>query len=382
MIWTKQQARDFVVNYQMINTKEQASIMDVFARIKTIQMDPLNVVGMNPELALQSRVRNYKQGDIFDVLYKKRDLIDGWEKQMSIYETIYFPHFTRQRKRRILRLAHSYETHLKMDCKQLNNEVLDIIKQNGPMFSSQIKIGKTVDGYWKSNKQSTAAIDFMFHQGLIGVHSRNNTQKRYELIERLIPNWNQTDPFLTDDEFYLWYLYRRINTVGLLWDKSTIHFQDLHMNKRTQLPHYLVTLEEKGLITKLEVNGIKGAFYIPSYSLNLTNTIYNKISFIAPLDNLIWDRELLKELYQFDYIWEVYTPIKKRKWGYYVLPILRGSRFIGRIEFHKHRNNDPLHVKQILLEDHIKETKQLKKELQIALNRFATYLGANGVVLA
>ena len=77
----------------MINTSETFTIEDVFNRIKTIQMDPLNVVGTNPELVLQARIKGFKKIDLQNALYKDRILIDGWEKQMSIYETKYFPYF-------------------------------------------------------------------------------------------------------------------------------------------------------------------------------------------------------------------------------------------------------------------------------------------------
>ncbi|MCK5732438.1 MAG: winged helix DNA-binding domain-containing protein, partial [Tenericutes bacterium] len=85
---------------------------------------------------------------------------------------------------------------------------------------------------------------------------------------------------------------------------------------------------------------------------------------------------LIKELFNFEYTWEVYTPVAKRKYGYYVLPILQGSRFIGRIEFEKQRNLEALAIKRIWLEDGIKHNKKLDLKIDQALNRFSKYLGA------
>ncbi len=97
---------------------------------------------------------------------------------------------------------------------------------------------------------------------------------------------------------------------------------------------------------------------------------------MAPLDNLTWDRELLRQLFEFDYIWEVYTPILKRKYGYYVLPIIKGSNIIGRIEFEKQRNDEPLSIISLVFEEEIIQTKSLDREVESALKRFSKYLDA------
>jgi uncharacterized protein YcaQ len=105
----------------------------------------------------------------------------------------------------------------------------------------------------------------------------------------------------------------------------------------------------------------------------IETSITNKISFLAPLDNLLWDRDFVKMVFDFDYKWEVYTPKEKRKYGYYVLPILYKSSFIGRIEFGKHRKGEPLQVEHVWLD---KTSKSIEKALQKALHSFQTYLGA------
>ena len=96
---------------------------------------------------------------------------------------------------------------------------------------------------------------------------------------------------------------------------------------------------------------------------------------MAPLDNLMWDRDLLRELFAFDYTWEVYTPKNKRKYGYYVLPILQGAKLIGRIEFEKQRNQEPLKIMSLVFEDGIKKTKKLDNDIKKALKNFSRYLG-------
>ncbi|AIO18470.1 hypothetical protein KQ51_00590 [Candidatus Izimaplasma bacterium HR1] len=377
--WTKQQARDFFVNYQMVNTSNHYTINDVFDRLKTIQMDPLNVVGTNPELVLQSRIKGFKKEDLSKALYQDRFLIDGWEKQMSIYETKYFPHFSIVRKHRSENGLIGARKYYDLDATEFIDEVYDIVKEQGPIFSSKIKLGESKKHRWGHTKPSTVAIDYLWQKGLLGISERKNTQKKYDLIQRIFPEIDQNNPFQTEEEFIEWYLIRRINTVGLTWSKSIVHFDGYYIKNRKLRNHYFDVLEKKNFIEKVHVEGIKDVFYIPLSAKNRKIELTNNISFLAPLDQITWDRELLRKLFNFDYTWEVYTPKIKRKYGYYVLPILQGSNFIGRIEFTKHRNNDPLEIISISYEEGIKQTKKLEREINRALNRFSKYLGAKEV---
>jgi hypothetical protein len=107
----------------------------------------------------------------------------------------------------------------------------------------------------------------------------------------------------------------------------------------------LVDLLADGALAPVQVEGIRGTRYVVSSALPQLERAQAEIArgalpgdappgvaFLAPLDSLVWDRQLLRTLYDFDYIWEVYVPEAKRKWGYYVLPLWFGDRFVGRIE--------------------------------------------------
>lgn len=127
-----------------------------------------------------------------------------------------------------------------------------------------------------------------------------------------------------------------------------------------------------GLIEEIEIEGLSDRFYVPKEATQLTNQIVDKIAFIAPLDNLIWDRDFIEMLFDFKYRWEVYTPKNKRLYGYYVLPVLYKDQFIGRIEFAKHRLNDELKIL-----NYVQETQSISAEDDVfieAIKRFKHYL--------
>ena len=98
-----------------------------------------------------------------------------------------------------------------------------------------------------------------------------------------------------------------------------------------------------------------------------------RMSFIAPLDPLMWDKALIKALWDFQYSWEIYTPAVKRKYGYYTLPILYGDKFVGRIEAIPDRKEGILRVKGLWWEDGIRQTKKLSAALERTLKNFAKF---------
>ena len=130
----------------------------------------------------------------------------------------------------------------------------------------------------------------------------------------------------------------------------------------------------------LMVEGIKQPFYYRSEDASLMDSILNgsadlkpRMSFIAPLDPLMWDKALILALFDYQYAWEIYTPAVKRKYGYYTLPILFGDRFVGRIEAVPDRKNGVLEVKGLWWEPGIRQTKKLNKALEQTLLRFARF---------
>lgn len=378
MKWTREEARTYLVNYHMINTTAKPTIEAVFERLQSIQFDPLNVVGHNSDLVLQSRIRSYKKDDIKKYLYTHRTLMDGWDKQMCVYSTKDFHRFLPVRDERAERGLRGYKKHYGTNPYKLNDQVLSIIDEKGPIMSSKISLGQTKKSRWGAGKQSGASIDYLFHKGLIGVYSRNNTHKLYDLMDRLLPLVEYHNPILEEEAFIDWYLLRRIKSLGLCSNSSGVHFSGLHIkNKKIRTKHF-ERLINQGLIQDVEVDGI-GTLYLPKEALDFPVELVDRISFIAPLDNIIWDRELMTKLWDFNYIWEVYTPPSKRRWGYYVLPILKGNKIIGRIEFEKHRGNDKLNIIGTSFLPNIKKTKKLEKMMNVALRKFAKYLGAKDV---
>jgi uncharacterized protein YcaQ len=112
-----------------------------------------------------------------------------------------------------------------------------------------------------------------------------------------------------------------------------------------------------------------------------SDNVRPRAAIIAPLDNLLWDRKLVKELFDFEYRWEVYKPVAERQYGYYVLPVLYGDRFVARFEPGKDKQRQALIIKNWWWETDVEITAELRSELHNCFRKFLGYLGLNGIVV-
>ena len=381
---SNQTARNFLVNYQNLNgngnLKGSAGVTEYMNKVRCIQYDPLNVVGRNADLVLQSRVKNFKPEVLFNLLYKERSLYDAADKMIGIIPTADYPAMVRIRQKTVEQLKGILTWRKSLAALDLLDEITDFIRENGPLPATKINIGENVDsGKWGHKKLSSAALDYLYHSGVLGISSKNKTHKVYDLSERLFPGeiLNAPDPFKNEHDFAKWYLKRRIGAVGLVWNKNGgtwLGFYVSDSKLRSQLIRELVDEDE---LIEYQIEGSKEIFYIRKEDAGLIGKpVRNNVAqFIAPLDNLIWDRGMIQELFDFEYTWEVYTPAAKRKFGYYVLPVLYKNQFVARFEPEPCRGTAPLQIKTWWWEPDVKITDEMITAIEDAFVRFSKFLG-------
>ncbi|MBN2797272.1 MAG: AlkZ family DNA glycosylase [Clostridia bacterium] len=387
-IISKSKARQFLVNHHHLSDYDligKSGILQFVTETGCIQYDPLNVVGKNADLVLQARIKNYKEKQLFDMLYKDRTLIDGWDKMMAIYLTTDFPNFSRIRTRRTLASESEMAYRDMSDALEVVEEVRAMVHRSGPLMARDLSIGEGNKGRWGHRKLSSVALDYMFHRGELGIHTKKNTHKSFDLIERLLPEEviSNEDPFDDDEAFYKWYVLRRIRSMGLLWARNGGAWLGHFIYKKEIRNKVIQMLLEENLITKVFIESIKEPFYVlTDYLEILLNTEVSnkkKVRFLAPLDNLMWDRDLIEQVFDFKYTWEVYVPESKRQYGYYVLPVLYGNEFIARFEPNLYRGETFWSIKNWWWQENIRKTKKLEKALITSFKSFSKYLGASGL---
>ena len=385
---TRQQARQFILAKQGLIGKYRFTGKDgAYAYVRQagcIQFDPVDVCGKNAELTLQSRVKNFKKTMLHDLLYKDRKLVDYADKELSIWPSEDWPYFSSYRERS-RKLGRTFK-----GLKKLEKEAIGYIEANGPVSSDSLPIEGEIfwhssmhwSGNWQKNSQAARSVlEQLYTDGELVIHHKKGSRKYYDLAARHLPQniLEAENPCKTDEEFMCWRVLRRIGALGLLWDKNSTAFLGIDINaaKRKKA---LEILTDEGKIISIMVEGIKQPFYYRSEDSELMRDVIEgtadlkpRMSFIAPLDPLMWDKALILALWDFQYSWEIYTPADKRKYGYYTLPVLFGDRFVGRIEAVPDRKTGVLAVRNIWWEDGIRRTKKLNTALERTVKEFAGF---------
>jgi uncharacterized protein YcaQ len=387
---TKGQARRFLLSYQGLwspyEFQGKSGTMDYLRRVGCIQFDPLNIVGHNPELVLQARVAGFRPQMLRDLLYKDRQLLDGWDKGMSIYRVEDWPFFQRSREAAKHRSGKNAEA-----VHSVLPQVRAAIEERGPLSSLELEMNQKVEWDWAQSRLARAALESMYFWGELVIHHKVHTRKVYDFAHRCLPEalLQTQDPNQTEEGYQDWHVLRRIGSVGLLWDRSSEVWLGIHSPNSRYL---IVSKERKAALKRLidrrriflvKVDGINASFYIRSQDKPVFDRVLAmngpppKATVMAPLDNLLWDRRMLKEIFDFDYVWEVYVPVKKRRYGYYVLPILYGDRFIARFEPGHDKEQGVFTIKNWWWEEGKTPSKQMKADLVKCFQRFLQYLGVN-----
>lgn len=341
-------------------------ILQYIRQAGCIQFDPIDICGKNPELVLQSRVKGFKKHHLYDLLYKDRLLFDYFDKVMSIIPIEDWPYFSYTREH------YKNGGRGKETVDEISSHIFKIIEEKGPVSSSDIGFDDKVSWHWGPTKLARAALESLYFRGDLIIHHKKNTRKFYDLAHRHLSSETieKQNPLESRGQFTDWRLLRRINAVGMLWNRPGDAFIGMGGFKAAERNGSFGRLLETGKITEVNVDDIKYPLYMDSRDSGLLKESSQSHSdtrteFIAPLDNMLWDRRLIKELFDFEYKWEIYTPAKDRKYGYYVLPLLHGGKFAGRVEIKKNSFSGSMEIANLWLEPGTRET----KKLHIALTR-------------
>lgn len=357
----------------------EAGFWRYLKRVGCIQFDPIDVCGKSPELTVHAHVKDFSKKQLYKNLYEDRSLIDYFDKNLAILPIEDWPLLApmRERYRRIGKsrtgesdAIDAAETH-----------VLDWIHRHGTAASKDLKLDQKVDWYWGPTKLSRATLERLYFQGELIIHHKKRTIKHYALAKDHIPKalLDAPNPFENLETYHQTFVYRRIRAVGFLWAKQSDAFLGILDFKAADRNRAFEALTEARRLFPIKIEGFEPLVYIATedfetlkLALKDSDAFTQTVAFIAPLDAMIWDRKLIKALWNFDYKWEIYTPESQRRYGYYVLPIFYRGSFVGRIELKYGNDNRQLLQTDIWYEDDFKarlKISQFKRTFQKALTQ-------------
>ena len=384
---TNKQARRFLLAYQDLypprRLRGEEGVLSYIRKAGCIQFDPLHVAGHNHELVLQARVGDFTSKMLARLLYKDRKLIDGWDKNMSIYPTEDWPYFRRRREDFARHIGARYRK-----AEPVKPRVRKAIEEHGPLSSLELEFDEKVDWWWGPTRLARMALESMCFAGEVVVHHKIHTRKVYDLACRYIPEdvFYAPEPNPTESQYHDWLVARRVGSIGLLWDRPGDAWLGTGLKSAGRHAAF-DRLLEAGKIREFHVQGFEHPLYMPAGAESLLDEMSGggepspQTAFLAPLDNMLWDRRLIQALFGFDYKWEVYTPVDQRRYGYYVLPVLYGDRFVARCEPVRDRKTKTLTLKNWWWEDGVRPSKRMGAALARCMKKYMRYMEVDRLAL-
>jgi uncharacterized protein YcaQ len=391
LVIDKAQARRFLLTHLRLlpprRLQGKQGVLEFIRHVNCIQYDPINVVGQNPHLVLQSRVRGYRPGMLDALLYEDRKLVEGFDKQMSIYPVEDWPHFGYYRERMLEGYMQSPQT---AAAAKLVKRVRDEIKERGPLSSLDLEEDSRMDWWLAGSVRAVRiAMDILLYGGETIVHHRVGTRRYFDLAERvLLPSLiHAPKPHVSPDDYLEWHVFRRARGVGLVDARPTAKWGGTQGWRSGRIRAAVLGLVEKGWLVPVAIEELPRLRYFVRREDLAALEAAAKASrgkpaaaLIAPLDNLLWDLGLVKNLFDFDYVWEVYKKADQRKYGYYVLPVLYGDRFVARMDPEVDRASRTFTVKNWWWEEGVDRADgSLLDAIEDCLAAFARYLQATEI---
>jgi uncharacterized protein len=332
---TKEDARRFLVARQLLAPARSLeggpdAVLAVFRKLGSIQFDPVAVAGRNHDLMLHARIAGYEPAWC-DVLYERREIFETTNKALCFIPTSEFPWFRLSSGRK----GRRFHAAALADNAAVAERVLERIRVEGPLSSRDFEreTGPTKDWFGMPENAARAVLEAYTVMGVVGLARRDGNLRYYDLLERLLPAEVVTRE-VPEREQLLHKLLSRYRAHGLLGAGGAggTFARIANPPERTDLRRELV---EIGSLVPVEIEGMRGKRFVLPEELALLQAPpepTTSVAFVAPFDALLWDTALLASLFDFDYVWEGFFPPAKRRWGYYVLPIVFRDRLVGRIE--------------------------------------------------
>lgn len=346
----------------------------VLERLRCIQLDPLDAIGTNADLVILARVDGVARGDVWRHLFPGH-AFEHFAKERCILPAASFPYYRDQ--------GHGAQTpwwrHAEREQRlppKLVAAVLDEIRARGPVTARDITDHGPVDpidwsGWMGTAKATTMAIELLWTTCDIVVAGRTEGGARlYDVPERALGR--AINSARTHEDFAEWALRERARAAGLLTRAGGSMWSMLGGVRTSPVVDDLIA---RGDLVEIAVEGSARRYLALPAFLRAKARYDDRVRILGPLDPLVWDRDLVRHVFEFDYVWEVYKPAPLRKWGWYVCPLLHRDRLIGRIDAGIER--DTLVVKKLWLERD--EDTALKPAIRTALERHAAMCGAKRV---
>ncbi|MGJ0481348.1 winged helix-turn-helix domain-containing protein [Pantoea agglomerans] len=352
-------------------------LISCISRMSLLQIDTIHVVARSPYLVLFSRLGNYPQAWLEQAL-AQGELFEYWA-----HEACFIPRADyRLLRHRMLspeRLGWKYNAQWVAEHQQAIAELLQQIREHGPVRAADFAHADNPKSGWWDWKPHKRHLENLFSAGELMVIERRNFQRVYDLRNRVMPDWQDEIHGISEAEATRQMLMNSARSLGIF---RTAWLPDYYRLKRAPLNDFIADAQAAGDLVAVNTEGL-GEMWLHRDYLPLLETPLQAThsTLLSPFDPVVWDRKRARELFNFDYRIECYTPEEKRKFGYFVLPILHRGQIKGRLDARMLRQVKQLEIKNIWLEEKTRITARFVADIRRAIERFAAWQGAESVAI-
>jgi uncharacterized protein YcaQ len=351
----------------------KADLLDAIRQMGVLQIDTIHVVARSPYLVLWSRLGDYPTAWLEELLAEGA-LFEYWAHEACFVPVEDYGLY-RHRMLDPAAMGWKYSAAWMRERRAEVDALLAHIRDNGPVKSSDFERSDGQGGGWWQWKPEKRSLEVLFTAGRLMIARRHNFQRVYDLAERVMPGWD--DARMPERE-----AVRRtfvLKTVKALGLARASWIPDYFRTKPPRLDPEI--LADEGALLRARVQGWNDPVYIHPDLADLAagaacgSLAPTASAILSPFDPVVWDRRRALDLFGFDYRLECYTPAEKRRYGYFVLPILRRGALVGRVDAKAHRKEQLFELKLLTLEPGVKTSERFVRDVALALRRCAAWHG-------
>ncbi|HET7366562.1 MAG TPA: crosslink repair DNA glycosylase YcaQ family protein [Burkholderiales bacterium] len=393
------EARRLAVASQMFGARAArpgvAQLRELAARVHAFQIDSVNVLARAHYVAPFARLGPYPVTMLDELAYKTRELFEYWGHAACLMPVSLYPllryrmdkhgEWTRQymRSRRGAYMAEAYAE----------------VQERGSLAAAELSSPGKRSGNWWGWSSGKRALEHLYDAGLLAISGRRGFERLYDLAERVIPAAAREAPVPPREQAMkeLIVLAAKAQGIGTADDLASYFYVDGWRDRRGPEPWWarasrararrtapvvgrlVAELVEEGRLLPVRVEGWKAPAYLQSEA-RVPQSVAAR-AFVTPFDSLVWHRPRLQRLFGMKYTIEIYTPVAKRIYGYYVCPFLLGETIVARADLKADRSRGALVVHSVHLEPR-QQARRVLPELAAGLRELRSWLGLEHIQVA
>jgi uncharacterized protein YcaQ len=345
-------------------------VEDRIRRLSAVQLDSISTVDRAHRLTLSARVGAFEERTVSELLQAGR-IFEYWAHEACLLPIELWPHF-----RRTMEGGGHWGIHDRAleEHAELVEPVLERIRAEGPLGSRDFD-GIGSGGMW-NRKPAKAVLEALWDRGVLAIAGRRSFQRSYDLAERVIPRAELDAPTPSEDETLRTLAVLAVSARGALTEAAIREHWRLKGGKARLHRHLESLVADDRLRTVTPADGGHELYVLPDAELDGDPV---PPTLLCPFDNLVWDRPLLERLFGFRHVIEVYKREHERQFGYYVLPLVAGDRFLGRADLKADRSAGILRVRRFTPQEGVRGN--VNDKLERAAARLGRLLGLERVEL-